>query len=238
MCLPFSDNTPDRENTPSAPKTSPDRSKPISKTKAQKREREREIKRNLKEKVRTLTKKRIERSSFFCYPLIPSSCNSDSVCRLPRCLFKVSVRNQRRNIVITLFVSFSLLCSGVTAESLEHVSLESLEVLLAQVVEDARQQVLDALCLVWSADNESVGLNGNLHLGVDKVNNASVTLEEVNLLNTSDGLHSEALECSLELLVVHVARLVRNLALSPDSSLSPCAGSVGHRLQLGEPFRV
>jgi hypothetical protein len=53
-----------------------------------------------------------------------------------------------------------------------------------------------------------------------EVNDISVRLEHVNLLNGLDGLDIELLESSLELLLVGATALVDLLDLSPHSSLA------------------
>jgi hypothetical protein len=69
------------------------------------------------------------------------------------------------------------------------------------------------LSLGRTTNDVGVGCDGSLHLRVSEVDD-SVLLKDINLLDSGDGVHAEALESVLQALVVSGGGLVHRLMLS------------------------
>ena len=82
-----------------------------------------------------------------------------------------------------------------------------------------------------AGDGESVGSQRSLHFGVVEVDDGSVILEHVDLLNAGDVVHSQLLQRTLQLLVVRGGRAVHHLLLPARRA----GASDAHlRLQFGQ----
>jgi len=132
--------------------------------------------------------------------------------------------NKLRDIIITTS-SFLGLDTGLV--HLLNEAPELVKAVRAHVVKDAREHVIVALDLVGAADNISVGVKGSLNPGVNEIDD-NIVLEDVNLLNTGDGVAAKTLESALKLLVVSGGDLVGGLFLPPNGTLATSAGGRSH----------
>mmetsp|Transcript_42671 Transcript_42671/g.112318 ORF Transcript_42671/g.112318 Transcript_42671/m.112318 type:complete len:227 (-) Transcript_42671:23-703(-) len=113
--------------------------------------------------------------------------------------------------------------------------LEVGKVVGAQLVDDARKQILQLLGLGVSTNDIRVRGNGRLHLGVVEVDNGAIVLEEVDLLNRRNVVHPKALEGVLQPLVIGRCCLVDRLLLPTHRTLTTRAHLRRHLCEL---FRV
>mmetsp|Transcript_38506 Transcript_38506/g.124872 ORF Transcript_38506/g.124872 Transcript_38506/m.124872 type:complete len:218 (-) Transcript_38506:9-662(-) len=110
--------------------------------------------------------------------------------------------------------------------------LEVGEVVGAELVDDAGQQLLQLLRLRLPAHHVGVRRDRRLHLWVVEVDDRPVVLEQVHLLNRGDVVDAQPLERVLQPLVVRRGRLVHRLLLSPHGALAASAHLRRHLCEL------
>lgn len=114
--------------------------------------------------------------------------------------------------------------SGLGGVGLLGDLLEGHQVLGSELSGNTGQEILERLGLVVSRDNENVGRNRGLHLGINEVDNVTVLEEQVDFLNSGDGVAAQSLQGSLKLGVVGSVTLVRSLLGSSHSTLTTDSG--------------
>jgi len=106
----------------------------------------------------------------------------------------------------------------------------------AELVKNSGEHLSDLLVFSGSSDRESVGGHGSLYLGVVEMDNSSVVLDHVHLLNTGNVRDRKLFQVALQLLVVGGGGLVHHLLLSAGGTLATSANLSGSSLELLELF--
>lgn len=129
----------------------------------------------------------------------------------------LEVLDKLRNVVIAVV----LLSGGVLLSSGERLGylLQVGETVRSELVNDTGEQFLKRLLLVTAADHVGVGSDVRLNLGVLEVDDLSVFLEEIDLLDGRNVIHPEALKRALKTLVVRGSRFAA-LLLSANTTFS------------------
>lgn len=143
-----------------------------------------------------------------------------SKCNLLNIALEVLALNQVRDIVLILVLL--ALGTGLLLHVL--VALGELaqggKAVGAKLVEDTGDELGEFLLLAVTVEGEGVGGDGGVDLGGGEVDDISVLLEHVDLLDGLDGLDVHLLQGGLELLVVGTGGLVDLLDLAAGSTLS------------------
>mmetsp|Transcript_20571 Transcript_20571/g.42106 ORF Transcript_20571/g.42106 Transcript_20571/m.42106 type:complete len:204 (-) Transcript_20571:6-617(-) len=110
--------------------------------------------------------------------------------------------------------------------------LEVRQVVGAKLVDDAGKKVLQLLVLGMTTHNVGVSRNRRLDLRVGEMDHRAVVLEEVDLLDGGDVVHSKPFQRVLQPLVVRGCCLMDGLLLPAHRTLAACPHLGGHLLQL------
>jgi len=133
-------------------------------------------------------------------------------------LLKVGIDKLREIVIV---------CSSAVATGLGEVGvdlLQIIEVVSAQLVDDAGEEILQLLVLSVTADDVSVGSNRCLHLGIREMDDGSVFLEQIDLFNGGDVTHVKLVQCALDTFVINNASFTDGLVLSSHRALATGAG--------------
>jgi hypothetical protein len=126
-------------------------------------------------------------------------------------------------VVLTLLLLEVLVALSELAERSKGVG--------AELVKDAGDKLSELLVLTVAVDGEGVGGDGGVDLGGSKVDDVSVLLEHVDLLNSLDGLGVQLLKGELKLLVVGTGAGRCALDLSSGGTLSTSSGTEAELLE-------
>merc|ERR1711953_1603472 len=147
----------------------------------------------------------------------------------------LSILNKLRNIIRGELGNVVGALSGSSGTLLVKRFSESLQVsesIRAQLVDDAGQELLQLLSLSVSADDEGVGGHGDLSLRLLEMDDGSILVEKVDLIDARDLVETHLAQGDLELLVVASSLLVDSLSLSANGALASDTDLVLHAVQL------
>mmetsp|Transcript_2233 Transcript_2233/g.4603 ORF Transcript_2233/g.4603 Transcript_2233/m.4603 type:complete len:209 (+) Transcript_2233:304-930(+) len=116
--------------------------------------------------------------------------------------------------------------------------LEVLDAVGSHLLDDTGEKLLKFTLLAGTVHDSDTGVEVSLNLGLYEVENLSVLLEEVGLLDAGDGLDTKSPDGSLELLVVSSGGLHGGLLLAPHATLTTSTHGIGPALKLGESLLV